>query len=708
MPAADPVSTPAPLDPAGSGEMQMPAFVVKGYRPPEPLISLGEKMRIKIFLDLTMDLGWPGSSGQSFVISAIRVPQRIGFSPASVEVLPGGPAQSRGIKLTALSRTPLLSGPFATRGAPYLALFDGIPLRDPFTGSVNPGEIPRLGIGRVELVAGAGASAWGNWAESGVVHYFTEPAVGRVRRVPTETIGGGPIKPKLTKQLVERNGAVQVDLASHGSMSAALLANEPTTLGNWQLLAHYAEEQESSPIKSAQRGPVEQPARRKGHLVQARWRQPAGRDQELSLTWRSFHEVRNEGTAMQSGETDRNTLAFVFSSARVLGFAWQASGFVQWAELASEHGAVDSPRTTETPLLQVLANDSTAVGGAVVGAWRPWGNSRVVVGADVAAQKLNGEQNYFPLARHSVGSGKRARLGLFVQGDFEIVESWHAVGGVRWDAPWEYDNQLDQTGLAGHPPIAPSTDRLTPSLGFSWAATKRFTFLAQGQNGFREPTFGERYFQQADRATVTNPNSLLKTETATMGQAGVEYNLAGKYRFGAMVSRSLRRQPIAALATGGATPDVFTRQLMNLSRIESDSLELRAVWLASTSLEAEATVTFTKAETGYGPAYQGLEPAHTPARSARIAVDWQPMTKLHLGLVLDYVGARFADYENLLPLKSAAVISLKGAYDLSERTELTASVRNIGRVDFETDRGPHGTVYVATPMRISVGVKTRW
>lgn len=708
MPAADPISAPAPLDPAGSGEMQMPAYVVKGYRPPEPQISLAEKLRIKIFLDLTMDLGWPGSSGQSFVISAIRVPQRIGFSPASVEVLPGGPAQSRGIKLTALNRAPLSSGPFATRGTPYLALFDGIPLRDPFTGSVNAGEIPLLGIGRVELVSGAGATAWGNWAESGVVHYFTEPAVGRVRRVPTETIGGGPIKPKLTKQLVERNGAVQVDLGSLGSMSAAVLANEPTTWGNWQLLAHYSEERESSPIGSAQRGPVDQQAWRKGRLVQARWRQPAGRDQELSLTWRSFHEERNEGTALQSGETDRNTLAFVFSSARVLGFAWQASGFVQWTELASERGAVDYFRTTETPLLQVAANDSTGAGGAVVGAWRPSGNSRVVVGADIAAQELSGEQTFFPLAQHSVGSGKRTRLGLFALGDFEIVESLHAAGGVRWDVPWEHDNQLNQTGLSGHPPITPIADRLTPSLGFSWNAAKRFTFRAQVQNGFREPTFGERYFQQAYRATMTNPNSLLKTETAAMWQAGVEYNLAGKYRFGAVASRSLRRQPIAALATVSATPDVFTRQLTNLNRIESDALGLCAVWLPSTSLEAQATITFTKAEAEHDLAYQGLEPAQTPSRSAQVAVDWQPVAKLRFGFVLDYVGARFADYENLLPLKSAAVLSLKGAYDLSERTELTASVRNISRVDLESDRGPYGSVYVAEPLKIAVGVKTRW
>lgn len=685
----------------------MPVLVVTGYRPPEPRISPGERLRIRIFFDLRMDFGWPTPSGP-FVISAMRVPQRIPFSSAGVEVLPGRPTQSGGIKLTTLSRAPLSSVQSVSQNVPCLILFDGIPIRDPFTGSINAGEIPPLGIGRAELLFGSGASAWGNWAEGGVVQFFTEPAVGRAKTVPTETIGGGPIKPKLTKQLVERNGAVQVDFASYGSMSAAVLANEPTTWGNWQLMAHYYEEQGPSPIMSAQRGPVDRPAWRNGSLIQARWRQPAGQDRELSLTWRSFHEERNEGTALQSGKSDRDTLAFSFSSARVPGFSWQASGYVQWANVGYESGAADSSRTQQTPLLQVVANDSTSAGGALVGAWRPSGNSRVVLGADVVASEHSGEQNYFPSAQHSLGSGKRARLGLFALGDFEILQSWHALGGVRFDVPWEFDNHLSQTGFSGDPPIAASADRLTPTLGFSWNPTNRVTFRGQVQNGFREPTFGERFFQQADRATVTNPNSLLQTETAVVWQTGAEYQLVGKYRFGAMVSRSLRRNPIVALAVISATADAYTRQLTNMERIETDSLELRAVWRHSASLEAEANATFTQSETRDGPTYQGLEPAQTPARAARVAVDWRPVAKLRLGLAIDYVGERFADYENLLPLKSAAVLSLSGIYDLTERIELTASIRNIGRVNFESDRGPHGTVYVSAPMRIAVGVKMRW
>ncbi|SDS32131.1 Outer membrane receptor proteins, mostly Fe transport [Opitutus sp. GAS368] len=575
--------------------MLMRPMVVTGYRPPEPRISDLEKLRFRLFFNLRMDYGWPNTS-RPFLISAIRVPQRIAFIPARAEVLPGSPAQDRDIKLTALNRDPWSSIQVAAPTAPYLALFDGIPLRDPFTGSINPREIPPLGIGRVETVSGSGASAWGNWAEGGVVQFFTEPAVGRPKTVPTETIGGGPIKPKLTKQLIERNGAVQIDLASYGSMSATVLANEPTASGNWQLLAHYFDEQEPSSLVSAQRGPVDQQAWQKGHLVQNRWRQPAGQDRELSITWRSFHEEWNEGTALQSGNTDRNTLSVVLSSAKVPQFSWQASGFVQWTSRGYEISAIDSSRTTEVPLLQVVNDESTTVGGALIGAWRPAGNSRVVVGVDAVANEFSGEQNYFPLAQHTFGTGKRARAGLFGLSDSEIFESLHVLGGVRLDVPWEYDNHLSHPGSSHNPSVTPSSDRLTPTLGASWNPTSRLTFRGQVQNGFREPTFGERFFQQADHATVTNPNSLLRTETATVWQTGVEYKVAEKYQFSATVSHSSRLNPIAALATVSATPDIFTRQLTNLDRIESDSLELRTIWQPSASLETEASVTFTKAE----------------------------------------------------------------------------------------------------------------
>lgn len=707
MQAADPKPDPAAVGAGDSGEMQMPPFVVNGYRPPEPRISDLEKLRFGIFFNLRLDYGWPSSS-RPFVISTIRVPQRITFSPANLEVLPGAPTQNAGIKLTSIGRDPLSSAKVTTQGAPYLLLFDGIPLRDPFTGSVSQGEVPPLGIGRVEIVSGAGASAWGNWAEGGVVHFFTEPAVGRARTVPTETIGGGPIKPKLTKQLIERNGAVQIDFASYGSMTAAVLANEPTSSGNWQLLAHFLDEHEPSPVAPAQRGLIDQQAWRKSELVQARWRQPAGQDREMSFTWRSFHEERNEGTVLQHGNTDHSTLSAVFSSAGAPQFSWQASGFVQWADNEYAVSAIDLLRSTEVPLLQVVKNGSTTVGGALVGAWRPAGNSRLVVGVDAAANKFSGEQNYFPLAQHRFGSGNRARVGLFGLGDFEIAESLHMLGGLRVDLPWEYDNQLNQTGSSHAAPVAASLDRVTPTLGFSWNPANRFTFRGQVQNGFREPTFGERFFQQADHATVTNSNSLLKTETTTVWQAGVEYKMNEKYQFGATVSHSEHRNAIAALAVASATPDVFTRQLMNLGRIETNRLELRTVWRQSASLEVEASVTFTNAETWHGTAYPGLKPAQRPSRLARVAVDWRPVTKLRLGIILDYVGARYADYENLLPLKSATILGLQGAYDLSERTELTASVRNMGRTDFESDRGPHGTVYVAAPARVSVGVKKRW
>lgn len=54
-----------------------------------------------------------------------------------------------------------------------LVMLDGVPINDPFFGYVQWNRVPMETIERVEVVRGASASMWGNYAMGGVVNIIT-------------------------------------------------------------------------------------------------------------------------------------------------------------------------------------------------------------------------------------------------------------------------------------------------------------------------------------------------------------------------------------------------------------------------------------------------------------------------------------------------------------------------------------------------------
>ena len=54
-----------------------------------------------------------------------------------------------------------------------LVLLDGVPVNDPFAGSIYWRALPRLGLARAEIVPGGGSALYGSSALSGVVQLFS-------------------------------------------------------------------------------------------------------------------------------------------------------------------------------------------------------------------------------------------------------------------------------------------------------------------------------------------------------------------------------------------------------------------------------------------------------------------------------------------------------------------------------------------------------
>lgn len=125
------------------------------------------------------------------VVSATRLERTLADQPMSVTVVPKEqiqetPAQSLDdvLRTTVGINVPLIASyqihptgnSFSMRGLGGirgLVMLDGVPINDPFFGYVQWNRVPMENIDRVEVVRGAAASVWGNYAMGGVVNIIT-------------------------------------------------------------------------------------------------------------------------------------------------------------------------------------------------------------------------------------------------------------------------------------------------------------------------------------------------------------------------------------------------------------------------------------------------------------------------------------------------------------------------------------------------------
>ena len=73
----------------------------------------------------------------------------------------------------------------------------------------------------------------------------------------------------------------------------------------------------------------------------------------------------------------------------------------------------------------------------------------------------------------------------------------------------------------------------------------------------------------------------------------------------------------------------------------------------------------------------GLELARRPHVSANVGLTWTPQRGSSLGASLSYVGARFDDAANTVPLASATSVNVFASYALSAHLQVFGRVENL-------------------------------
>ena len=296
-----------------------------------------------------------------------------------------------------------------------LVLLDGVPLNDPFGGWVSWTKVTRENLARVEVVAGGGASAWGNAALGGVVQILTQqPAV------------------QMT--------AADATFGDFGTRSAEVAHTQPGALGTFDLGAHVFATDGFALVAPERRGPIDVAAWSRHTLLNLRWRQSLGEKLSWNAAFRSYQEQRGNGTPYQHNGSRERSLAVNFAGQPADAFAWKATAYAQDQGFSSTFSSVNAARTAETPASDQFSVPSTVLGAAWTGTWQHGRDARTSAGAD--ARTTRGEtREYFTFVagdftRLRVAGGKQADLGIFALREQALTSELRGTAGLRlnfWD-----------------------------------------------------------------------------------------------------------------------------------------------------------------------------------------------------------------------------------------------------------------------------------
>lgn len=260
-------------------------------------------------------------------------------------------------------------------------------------------------------------------------------------------------------------------------------------------------------------------------------------------------------------------------------------------------------------------------------------------------------------------TGRDRVTGYYAEWQSTLAQQLTLTGGVRYD---------DDDKFGSH---------TTLKVAGAWRLFEGATILrANYGGGFKAPTLYQLF------SPYSNPTHTLKAETSDGWEVGADQLLLDK-RLRATLTYFRRHEQNAVDfnvdCPSGADPSCTTRPFgyyYNVGRSRSSGYEAEIVarptdklsaWLNYTNMEAIDQST-------------GLALARRPHISANAGLSWTPLAGTSVGASLSYIGARFDDGANTVPLEHATTVNLFAGYALTAHLQLFGRVENL----FDNDSEP--------------------
>ncbi|MEO7248162.1 MAG: TonB-dependent receptor [Novosphingobium sp.] len=560
-----------------------------------------------------------------------------------------------------------------------LVLLDGVPMGDPFFGSVPLSALAPERLASLRMSRGSVSGAFGAGGVAGTI----------------ELTSAGPSDVGLL------NASVLADSRGESELSATLAPRLgqgfAVISGRWDRGQGFW----TTPL--AQRVPASVRARYESWSTALRGVAPLTHDIELqarALLYEDHRTLRFAGADNSARGQD--------ASLRLVGrgaWAFDALIYVQARDFSN--GVISSATFNKT--LDQYSTPATGLGGKLE-LRPPVGGGHVLrLGSDwrggsgVTREVAYNASTGAVTARRQAG-GHQSDLGLFAEDDWTLG-ALALTAGARADSWSQTAGFFRETNAAG----GLTTDSAFPARA-GWSATFRggaafkpgggLTLRAAGYSGLRLPTLNELYRPFTVFPVTTRANAALANEQLRGFEAGIDWQPGPGVTLALTAFDNRVNGAIANVTIG---PNL--RERRNVDAVHARGLELEAHGRrGQVSFDSSLSWTQAKVEaSGASAALNGLRPAQVPELSANATLGWHPRPGWDLALTLRHTGAQYEDDLQVDVLPAATTLSAFCQVPLAKHFALVLRGENLTDAQVVT-RNQAGSIDFGAPRTVWAGV----
>jgi outer membrane receptor protein involved in Fe transport len=583
-----------------------------------------------------------------------------------------------------------LRGVGASGASRALVIADGVPLNDPFGGWIYWGRVPAESIAQVEILRGTSGDLYGSSAIGGAISVIT-------RRPESEPFA-----------------SIEASYGNEQTPFASVYSSIARSDWSGSLAGELFETDGFIPVDQAQRGSVDTRANVRRWGIVPFLQRSFNKSDRGFLSVEFFHEERENGTRLQTNDTDLK----VFSG----GVDWQpavghvvavrANGGIQRYD--QTFSAVSADRNSESlNRFQHVPSSFLGLSGQWTGNYR---KNIIFAGAELRRVDGHSDETGFVAGNQTSknDAGGREFTGSVFAGMIVPIRSRLTVsGGFRLDS-WRNLRGFTRSTVisSGATTLMEFPDRsesaFSPRLSASYRFTNWLSVAANVAGGFRRPTLNELYrnFRVGDVLTLANAN--LRAERARgFDAAAIVNGFEGRLYIRAGMFCTTISDNVSNV-TLNVTPSLITRQRQNAARTRSCGIEADGNFQVSDNVRIAAGYLFVDSRVSSFPTNPSLEGLLIP-QVARHQVTFQSTysgwKETTLGVQLRAVGPQFDDDHNQFRLRAFSSVDVFASRRFGQKIEIFAAAENLFDTKIEAGRTP--VLTLASPRTFRAGLRLR-
>jgi outer membrane cobalamin receptor len=594
-------------------------------------------------------------------------------------------------------------GPNATGRT--LVLLDGIPLNDPFAGSVAWGRLPLSSLQQIDIIRGGMAGSWGNTALGGVI--------------------------SMERRRIEKSGVeLQGSIGNHETYDLSGLADGKFGDTSVEAGGSYYKSAGVYNLAPAVRGSIDRPLDLESYTGQISTAYRISNDTYLKVWGDYFHEKRGNGTpSARNGSRMAEAAASLVHAAGPRAVNWQFNSYIQDGKFESTFISVQASRATETPSLDQYNVPAHALGFSGAVTLPVFEGDRLEAGVDGRSLKGETREHYTfsnnAFQRNRVAGGAQDFTGGFLSYHWKPAETFEMSLTPRLDYWKNRDGKRIETIIATGAPLltqyfqGDSGWQANVALAASYAASETLKFRANAYTGFRVPTINEFYRPFRVRNDITEANPHLANEKLKGLEGGIKWQPAE----GITLDTGLfynRLDNAVANVTLTTTPGLYAplgifvpaggslSQRQNLSRVNILGLEASTRLAVTKDLDLSLAYMYTHARVAgevSQAALAGKQLAQVPAHEISAGLKWRPVPKAYMTLQGKYESNQFDDDLNQRRLGSFVQVDAGFGYRLSANAEIFAGVENLFNHANIAAVDASGLQSLSAPRLVHVGIR---